>query len=116
MRESDVAGWVDRYTSAWGSNDPEQIGSLFTSDAEYFTAPFRTPWRGRQGIIDGWLARRDEPGSWNFSYEVDAIAGNRSFVKGRTEYPGDTTYRNLWEITLNASGDCLRFVEWWMVE
>ena len=30
--------WVAQYVAAWESNDPEQIGALFTDDAVYLTA------------------------------------------------------------------------------
>jgi len=64
MDEHAVRDWTDRYVKAWGSNDPEDIGSLFTDDATYLTAPWREPWRGRDGIVEGWLDRKDAPGDW----------------------------------------------------
>ena len=56
-----LADWIASYERAWSSNDAAEIGALFTDDALYFTAPFREPWRRRQEIADGWLARKDEP-------------------------------------------------------
>ncbi|HWL33579.1 MAG TPA: hypothetical protein VNP89_08230 [Gaiellaceae bacterium] len=58
-----LADWVASYERAWASNDAGEIGALFTDDALYLTAPFRDPWRGRQQIVDGWLDRKDEPGT-----------------------------------------------------
>ena len=34
-----VTTWIEGYVRAWNSNDPDDIGSLFTMDAEYSTAP-----------------------------------------------------------------------------
>jgi uncharacterized protein (TIGR02246 family) len=48
-----LADWIARYERAWASNDPDEIGALFSDDASYFTAPFREPWRGRQQIVAG---------------------------------------------------------------
>jgi len=65
-----VETWVERYIKVWNSNDPQEIGDLFTDDATYFTSPFAEPWRGRAEIVREWLARKDTPGSFTFRYEV----------------------------------------------
>jgi uncharacterized protein (TIGR02246 family) len=56
MVAADVARWVDGYIRAWKTNDPADIGRLFTEDARYFTAPYRQPWTGRDAIVAGWLS------------------------------------------------------------
>jgi len=114
-----VEDWVGRYVRAWDTNDPEQIGALFTDDAEYFTAPWREPWRGRQQIVDGWIDRKDESGTWTFESEVVGIDGDRAFVRGFTTYtagddPDPGPFTNLWLIDLAPDGRASRFVEWWM--
>jgi ketosteroid isomerase-like protein len=111
---SEVAAWVDRYVEAWRSNDPQQIGGLFTDDASYFTAPHREPWAGRQGIVDGWLDRKDEPDDWTFRYEVLGVDGPTGFVRGWTTYRTDSDYANLWVIRLDDQGRAREFIEWWM--
>jgi ketosteroid isomerase-like protein len=110
-----VERWVQGYVRAWGSNDPAAIGELFTEDATYYTAPFRPPWTGRQGIVDGWLDRKDEEGTWEFRFEVLAVADTTGFVRGWTAYP-DVRYSNLWVIHMAANGQCQDFTEWWMKE
>jgi len=108
---------VERYKRAWASNDPTDIGDLFTDDAAYFTAPFRESWRGRQAIIAGWLGRKDDPGSYQFSYEVLGATDSLAFVQGRTSYPDlvpPKEYSNLWVLRLTADGRCSEFTEWWM--
>ena len=114
--------WVERYLVAWRSNDPEEIGSLFSDDALYFTLPARQPWRGRATIVEEWLARKDEPGDWEFSYEVLARDGDLGIVRGVTDYKSGLndsgkeggTFDNLWEVTLDSDDRATRFVEWWI--
>lgn len=115
MDSSDIEAWVDRYVRAWGSNNPIEIGDLFTDDARYFTAPDRPPWEGRRNIVDGWLKRKDEPGEWGFRSEVLGVSGDLGFVRGWTTYhTEESDYSNLWMIRLTADGRCSEFVEWWM--
>jgi tRNA (guanine37-N1)-methyltransferase len=114
-----VEDWIGRYVRAWGSNDPAEIGGLFTEDAEYFTAPHRLPWRGRDEIVREWLARKDEPGSWTFEHEILGVDGDTAFVRGWTEYtgaddPDPGPFTNMWQIRLAPDGRCSLFVEWWM--
>jgi ketosteroid isomerase-like protein len=112
----DYAAWVERYLGAWRSNDPVEIGALFSDDATYSPTAFAEPWQGRDGIVAEWLARKDESGDWNFRYEVIVATSDIGIVRGVTNYPGDgEEYHNLWEISLNSSGACTRFVEWWML-
>jgi uncharacterized protein (TIGR02246 family) len=115
METSAYRDWVERYVVAWNSNDPRDIGSLFTADAEYFTEPYAAPWRGREEIVRGWLDAKDEPGETEFSYEMIAVQDDLGILKGRTIYKTPPReYVNLWEITLDSGGRATRFVEWWM--
>ncbi|HEU4426656.1 MAG TPA: nuclear transport factor 2 family protein [Pilimelia sp.] len=110
---SQVSKWIDGYVRAWNSNDPSDIGVLFTDDAEYYTAPFRPPWRGREGIVRGWLDRRDEPGETTFDWRPLVVTDDVAIVQGSTTYP-DEKFSNLWVIRLVADGRCREFTEWWM--
>lgn len=115
-----IDDWVQRYVGAWESNDPDDIGALFTEDAVYYTAPHREPWRGRRGIVEGWLDRKDEPGTWTFRYEIAGVDGDVGFVRGWTDYPPPAEFAarfgNLWQVRLDAQGRASEFVEWWMDE
>lgn len=115
MESNDVKAWMKGYIKAWQSNDPEDIGRLFASDGRYYTAPYREPWSGRDGIISGWLDHKDEPGEYEFRYEILGLSGNKGFVRGWTTYHNPPAkYSNLWTIQLNDKGECEEFIEWWM--
>jgi uncharacterized protein (TIGR02246 family) len=110
-----VAAWIGRYVDAWETNDPEAIAGLFTDDARYFPGPDDEPWRGQAGIVAGWLAERDEPGTWTFRFEVLAASGDLAFVRGWTDYnQPPTSYNNLWILRFAPDGRCREFSEWWM--
>jgi ketosteroid isomerase-like protein len=111
---ADVDDWVRRYVRAWASNDPDEIGSLFTEDARYYTAPHREPWTGREAIVTGWLGRKDEQGEWDFSWDVLGIDGDVGFVRGLTSYAKLPDYSNLWVIRLDPERRASEFTEWWM--
>jgi len=114
MSDADrVTAWIDGYVRAWNSNDPADIGALFTDDARYYTAPYRPPWRGRDEVIREWLARRDEPGETTFEWKPVVVTDEVAVVQGTTRYP-EQTYSNLWVIRLDADGRCREFTEWWM--
>lgn len=115
MDRSAVERWVEGYIGAWQSNDPDQIGSLFTDDARYYTAPDRNAWEGRDAIVAGWVDRKDEPGQWTFRHEFLAQGDGLAFVRGWTEYvEPPKRYSNLWVIRLEPDGRCSEFTEWWM--
>jgi ketosteroid isomerase-like protein len=111
-----VHAWMEKYQAAWTSNAADEIGALFTPDAVYETRPHDPePWRGRDGIVDGWLAARDEPGGWTFSWELLGCDGTTAFVQGITVYSGGRpTYDNLWVITFDEAGRAAFFTEWFM--
>jgi ketosteroid isomerase-like protein len=107
--------WVDRYRKAWETNDPDDIGSLFTDDALYFTEPYAEPKRGRAAIVADWIERKDEPGDTEWDSRVIAVDGDVGFVQGTAEYKTEPprTYSNLWVIKLEGER-CAEFTEWWM--
>jgi len=108
-----VTRWIDGYRRAWNSNDPEDIGRLFTDDAVYQTAPYHAPWQGRERIVAGWLEHQDEPGETSFEWQPISITDDVAVVSGTARYP-ETVYSNLWVIKLDPHGRCRAFTEWWM--
>jgi len=115
MKKSPVAAWVDDYRRAWESNDPAGIGRLFAKQACYYHTPFAEPWVGRDVIVAEWLARKDEPGTTTFRYEVIAARGDTGVVRGWTTYlETRNEYSNIWVIRFNDRGRCREFTEWWV--
>jgi hypothetical protein len=105
--------WMTDYRRAWESNDPDDIGALFTEDASYYFEPFTPPSVGRESIVASWLARADEPGETTFTWSPLAVTDAVAIVQGETVYPDDR-YSNLWVIRLGADGRATEFTEWWM--
>ncbi len=112
-----VTGWVGAYRRAWESNDPADVGGLFSEDAAYFTEPWAKPWVGRDRIVTEWLGRRDEPGSCTFDWHPLIVTPELSVVEARTVYKDPVKiYRNIWLIRLDTNGQARQFTEWWMEE
>jgi uncharacterized protein (TIGR02246 family) len=110
-----VQAWIEGYVQAWNSNQPDDIGRLFADDARYYTEPFSPPWRGRQAIVEQWLARKDEPGQARFTWQPLVVSDEVAVIHGQTSYQTPPrTYSNLWVIRLDADGRCTEFTEWWM--
>ena len=109
-----TANWVSAYRKAWESNEPEDIRTLFTEDAEYSTDPWGTPWRGQDEIVEKWLSNKDEPGTTTFEWTPVVVTDSVSVVQGVTKYNGAATYSNLWIIRLAHDGRATSFTEWWM--
>jgi ketosteroid isomerase-like protein len=106
------------YRAAWESNDPSDIGALFTDDAVYYNEPFSEPARGRDAIVARWIARKDEPGTTTFTWRQVSKDDDPAFVQGETDY-GSAKYSNLWVIrfapSAQSSGpEATEFTEWWM--
>jgi hypothetical protein len=107
--------WVDGYVQAWNSNDPAEIGALFTQDAAYYTEPYSPPWQGRDEIVGRWLDRKDAPGETEFRWHPLAVSRDVAVVQGVAVYRAPPrAYSNLWVIRLDAEGRCTEFTEWWM--
>lgn len=119
MSRADFEQWVDRYQAAWRTDDPRQIGALFTEDATYLTLPFREPWRGRDEIVKNWLAQGDSQNEWTFEGELLAAEGDTGVVQGLTTYAAtdaspEAVYGNIWVVHLTPDGRASSFAEWWI--
>lgn len=121
-RESAAAAaheWMGRYLHAWETNEPDDIRSLFTEDAEYRDGPSTPPWVGHDAILAGWLGQKDDPGTWSFDYELTAIDRDVAVIRGRTGYPKSAEksrhYDNLMVVRLDSDGRASSFTDWWVV-
>jgi hypothetical protein len=113
MDEKIVANWVEGYQRVWASNDPAEIGALFSADAKYYTGPFAEPWQGRDGIVKTWIEHADAPGDYTFRYEVLGTGPDCGIVRGWTVYKNPAReYSNIWLIRFDADGKCTEFTEW----
>jgi ketosteroid isomerase-like protein len=119
-----VQQWLDAYTHAWITYDSEEIGALFTDDAEYRGHPWDEGddvVRGRAQIVADWLANRDRAGTYNGAYRPLLIQGDQVIAIGLSTYYTDETqttldrvYHNLWVLRFNGEGQCRSFTEWYM--
>lgn len=116
MDRETLERWVDGYREAWESNDPDDIGALFTEDAKYYTEPYAKPIEGRKAIVADWIERKDEPGDTEWRSEVMAVTDDLGFVRGWAKYltQPPREYSNLWVVRLTDDGLCQEFTEWWM--
>src|SRR4051794_9871597 len=112
--------WLNRYVAAWKSYEPQEIGDLFSADAEYLYHPQIEAVRGRDQIVASWLDGRDEPGTYDAEYEPIAIDGDSHVARGWSRYleaDGSTLkdeYFNIYLCRFDADGRCSHFTEWWM--
>lgn len=111
---SALQNWIDAYTKAWESNEPDDIRALFSEDAEYRTEPYSEPWVGHEEIVAGWLEAADTAGEWSFDWHALVETPDLCIVQGETEYNDGPDYNNLWVIRLAPDGRADSFTEWWM--
>jgi hypothetical protein len=117
--EQAVAAWLDGYSRAWKTYDPEQIGELFSEDAVYFDNPFDEPVRGREAIVAWWLEDPDEEGTYEGRYRPVLVAGGQAVANGYSRYlDGDggvvKEFDNLFLLRFDADGRCVEYREWYM--
>ena len=119
-----VQRWLDAYSHAWLTYDPDEIGALFSEDAEYLYHPWDTGndvVRGRAAIIANWLENRDKAGAYRGEYHPLLVAGDQAVTTGTSSYYSDDTqttleraYHNLWSLRFDDAGHCRSFTEWYM--
>ena len=124
MDREQVQDWLDRYVEAWRTNDPEQIGALFSDDAVYRYRPYggeRHVVRGQLPTIGDRLEEQDPPGSWEAHYEPYAVDGERAVATGVSRYHASSkgparTYHNAFLLRFAPDGRCAEFTEYYMRE
>jgi uncharacterized protein (TIGR02246 family) len=127
MTHDDVQTWLDRYIAAWASLDPDAIGDLFTTDAEYRYHPSDAPFTGREAIVRAWTdpsgdaGSRDEPGTWDARYKPFVVDGDRAVAVGWSRYYADASkstvrdvYDNAYLLEFGSDGRCRSFVEFFV--
>ena len=119
MDRNGFQDWLDRYVEAWKSYDPQQIGDLFSEDAEYRYHPQDEPLRGRAAIVENWTENKDDPGTYDAKYEPAAIDGDTFVATGHSDYLDDQgkvrdQYMNVYFIKFNDAGEATEFTEYWL--
>lgn len=115
-----VEAWLSGYIDAWRANEPGRIADLFTADAVYRHRPYGDhAVRGREAIVDSWLAEPDDPEAWEAHYEVFAVDGSRAVAIGRSRYLAtatepEETYHNAFLLEFDADGRCSSFTDYYM--
>jgi len=116
--------WLDAYTHAWITYDPDEIGALFTDEAEYRWHPWDEGddvARGRAQIVAAWLENRDRAGTYRGAYRPLLVHDDQAIAVGLSSYYTDETqttldraYHNLWVLRFGEDGRCRWFTEWYM--
>lgn len=128
MDHAAAQDWLDRYVAAWLSYDPQEIGALFSEDAEYRYHPYDEPISGRDAVVAAWLGEdapadassRDEPGTYAASYRPVAVDGDVVVAIGTTTYraapagPVDKVYDNCFVMRFDDAGRCREFTEYYV--
>jgi ketosteroid isomerase-like protein len=120
MDREGAARWLEGYVDAWRTYDRDRIGELFAEDAEYRYHPYDAePVRGRDAIVDHWVAHADEPGTYQGSYRPIAVEGDTVVATGTSTYfDGKGAIREVFDncfvIRFDPDGKAREFVEWYM--
>ena len=115
MDRAGFEDWLRPYFDAWVSNDPVDVGALFTEDAIYWVGPFWEPWVGRAQIVDRWTSGAQE--DVRATFDVIAIEDETGVahwnVVART---GDDRDQTEWDgiltIAFASDGRCWEHREW----
>jgi hypothetical protein len=124
MMHADVQEWLDLYIVAWRANQREPIEALFTKDALYRYRPYggdEHTARGRDEIVQAWLDDQDDPESWEASYNVFAVDGERAVAVGQSRYfatgeAPERVFHNCFLLRFEDSGRCSELTEFYMQE
>jgi ketosteroid isomerase-like protein len=128
MERSQVARWLADYVEAWKSYEPEAIAALFSEDVECRFHPYDKPVIGRRAVVESWLGEgehegapdRDEPGTYEATYEPIAVDGDVAVATGSSSYrteaggPVEEVYDNCFVMRFDREGRCREFTEWYM--
>lgn len=96
--------WMAALLTAWDPNAPADIRAIFTDDAVFRNEPFTTPFGGVDSIVDEWMRRRDESGSYTFEWRPLTVTADIAVVVGETRYPSVPTFSTLVRTTPDDAG------------
>lgn len=108
-----VQSWLDSYVAAWRSNDPDQIGALFTEGVVYRFRPFEDAVVGRDAVVRAWMESPDAPDSWTAEYRAWAVTGDRATATGQTRYADGSHFHNVFLLRFRGD-ECSEYTEWFV--
>jgi mannose-6-phosphate isomerase-like protein (cupin superfamily) len=115
LEEPHFVDWLDGYERAWRTAGTEQLPSLFSDDALYFTSPVEPAVAGLPAIAAMWEDQRSGAAeAFTMTREVVAITGDTGVARVNVNYGDPVTqeYLDLWVVTFDDSGRARRFEEW----
>lgn len=108
--------WLGRYFEAWASNDPSEVASLFSEDAVYWYGPFGEPARGRERIVENWVAG-GVPTGLSLDHDALALDRDRGIAHWSASFPsedgGSVELDGILVCDFDAEGRCTLHREWY---
>jgi uncharacterized protein (TIGR02246 family) len=113
-----LTDWLERYFTAWRSNDPEEVAALFAPDAVYSYGPFGEPSVGRDAIVRRWV---DGGAPTTFTYRCEPLAvledGGVAHWSVGFAHPSQAETRveldGILVLTFDDEGRCTQHREWY---
>jgi ketosteroid isomerase-like protein len=99
--------WAETWRTAWEALDPEPIVALYSLDATCSTAPFREPYRGRDGVrayVRLVFAEEERPQVWTSEPIVDGDRAAVCWWAGLRENGSEVTLAGTSVLRFGADG------------
>ena len=110
---ADVEDWLARYERAWRAPGTAALDDVFSDAVTYVMSPWAAPLVGLEPLRRFWEAARTGPDEgFELTSEILAVDGDTAVVRVHVDYDDGQRWRDLWLITLDAHGRCVRFEEW----
>lgn len=122
MDSTSFSAWLKSYGDAWQSGDSDEIGSLFSAQAEYYVTPFGEPWRGRRAIVAAWQSDREGHSEVRYESEELALKADRGLARVRVRYltnafPLDQVEADaIFSVVFDESERCSEFRQWMVLK
>ena len=118
MNNKNFELWLKLLGNAWVDKDPKAAANLCADKFTYFEDPFEAPLTTKEEIIRVW---KDVPKTQkNISYKYDIISVNKDVGVAHWEakYTSKTSGKKvnlngIFVVSLNNSGKCVKFQQWW---
>jgi ketosteroid isomerase-like protein len=99
--------WASTWKAGWERFDPDPVVELYAPDAIFSTQPFRTPYRGRDGVrqyVVTAFAEEEKPRVWMSRPIVDGDRASISWWASLTEDGAETTLAGTSILRFDADG------------